>query len=190
MADEPKKKKEWWDYGDVKRKPSTLPPGKGTPEQQRQGLIMLLKVLDGMKHAVGTHPETVIQNAKAISALQKMSTDFPWPAGYGGKKYADLAGIAVSVYKGDSEAMQRLPETGYDYAALEAKYGKLFPEGAKPPKAAKEPEAEEPEAEETGRPKEEKPKGEDEEEAGGEGAMKTEAFITPSIDDDIKTIFG
>jgi len=188
MADAPKKKKEWWDFGDTQRKPSTLPAGKGTPEQQRQGLIMLVKVQDGMKNAIGTHPSKVIENMKAMNALRRMSTDFPWPEGYGGEKWAKLADIALAVYKGNSEAMKRLSEAGYDYAKLEAKYGKLFPEGATAPKPKpeEEPEAEEPEE----KPAPEK-KPEEGEEKTGEGAgAPVESKGLPAVDDDIQAIFG
>ena len=128
MADEEKKDKEWWEFGDPKRKP-TGKKNEGSMDQKKTAMILLMKVLEGMRYTVMAHPGKVLQDPKALQALRKMSTDYPWPEGYGGKKYADVVDIAEKVFKGDEGALKQLPQTGYDLGKLVARYGKLFGKG-------------------------------------------------------------
>jgi hypothetical protein len=138
MADEEKKDKEWWEFGDPKRDPGKQKKGEGSPDQKKTAMIMLMKVLEGMRYAVMTHPGTVLKDPKALQALRKMSLDYPWAKGYGGQKYADVIDIAEKVFKGDEGALKQLPKTGYDLNKLVARYGQLFGKGGgQPPQGPK-----------------------------------------------------
>lgn len=155
--DKPKSKKEWWEFGDAKRKPPAkaakemvkaaagakkgeAPKGEGSDEMKVQAMTMLMKPLSGLRHAMRTHPKKVLDNDKALEALKTMATDFEWAEGYGGEKYGKVVDAAKKLWNGDASGMQDLTQAGYNYDELAAKYGQLFGKGgqAAGPAAAEE----------------------------------------------------
>ena len=143
-AEKPKSKKEWWDYGDVKRKPPAKAAkemvraaagakkgeapkkGEASDEMKLQAMIILMKPLSGLRHAMRTHPKKILDNEKALEALKTMATDFEWAEGYGGEKYAKVVEAAQKLWNGDASGLTDLTQAGYNYDELAAKYGQLF----------------------------------------------------------------
>jgi len=118
--------KEWWGYGDTKRKPLKAEPEKD-PELKRKALLVLMKPLAGIaKYLLATHPEKVIEDAKAINALSRLWADYPWAQGVNAEKRGKLVDIARRMYKGEAKAVEELADLGETMDEYEKKYGALF----------------------------------------------------------------